>query len=74
MVLSEPETSLHPELLRPLADLVVAASRTAQVVMVSHSAPLVALIEAAAAPDDLRCLERTKEFGETKVVWKWPEH
>jgi predicted ATPase len=37
MVLNEPETSLHPELVRPLASLVRAAAAHTQVVVVTHS-------------------------------------
>jgi hypothetical protein len=32
MVLNEPETSLHPELIDPLADMIAAAARQTQVV------------------------------------------
>ncbi len=37
MVLNEPETSLHPELLPPLARLVRRASERAQILVVSHA-------------------------------------
>lgn len=37
IVLNEPEASLHPDLLEPLADLVVAASARSQVVVVTHA-------------------------------------
>ncbi|WP_254716426.1 AAA family ATPase [Actinomadura sp. WMMB 499] len=40
LVLNEPETSLHPELLRPLAELIVTAAEHTQVVAVTHSRPL----------------------------------
>ncbi|AXH96654.1 AAA family ATPase [Ornithinimicrobium avium] len=47
MALNEPETSLHPSLVAPLARLVAAASRRTQVVLVTHSEPLLeALAEA----------------------------
>ncbi|MCE1179921.1 MAG: AAA family ATPase [Micrococcales bacterium] len=48
MVLNEPETSLHPSLIEPLARLVVGAAARSQVVVVSHSEPLLGAIEAAA--------------------------
>lgn len=38
LVLNEPEASLHPDLLAPLARLVAAASRRSQVVVVTHAA------------------------------------
>ena len=41
MVLNEPETSLHPELLPPLARLVRAAAERSQVMVVTHSAALI---------------------------------
>jgi predicted ATPase len=41
LVLNEPETSLHPELLLPLARLVRAAAERSQVMVVSHSSDLV---------------------------------
>ena len=51
MVLNEPETSLHPDLLAPLARLIGQASSTTQIVVVSHSAPL---INALAEQPDIR--------------------
>lgn len=41
MVLNEPETSLHPDLLAPLARLMRAASERTQIMVVSHSEPLI---------------------------------
>jgi hypothetical protein len=41
MVLNEPETSLHPDLLPPLARLIRAAAEHTQLVVVSHSEGLV---------------------------------
>ena len=84
LVLNEPETSLHPDLLAPLADLVVTAARDTQVVAVTHARPLVAALEAAAdeSGTDLRTVELTKEYGRTTVVgqgtldeppWQWPK-
>lgn len=78
LVLNEPETSLHPALLEPLAELVAAASTRSQIVVVSHSA---ALIEALARAGAL-VHELEKSSGETIVVgreglldappWTWP--
>ncbi|MFC6486954.1 AAA family ATPase [Nitratireductor sp. GCM10026969] len=74
MVLNEPETSLHPELLAPLARLIRDASASCQIVVVTHAAPLVeALAEAG-----IRGYELTKSLGETRidsvepVPWSWP--
>lgn len=41
MALNEPETSLHPSLIAPLARLVATASRHTQIVLVTHSQPLI---------------------------------
>ncbi len=41
LVLNEPETSLHPELLPPLARLIRSAAERSQVMVVSHSSALV---------------------------------
>lgn len=78
MVLNEPETSLHPELLPALGRLIVAASERTQIVVVSHAG---ALIEALAGAPGCERLELEKEFGETRlkgatvmnrVKWSWP--
>lgn len=83
LVLNEPETSLHPELLPALAELVVAASQRTQVAAVSHSALLVDAIEKGATTTgvDAQTIELTKDLGETMVAgrerldappWEWP--
>jgi predicted ATPase len=41
MVLNEPETSLHPDLLPALARLIAQASEHTQVVVVTHAPPLI---------------------------------
>jgi predicted ATPase len=79
LVLNEPETSLHPDLLAPLANLVVTASRRTQVVVVTHARALVDGIDHASG--DATVIELTKELGQTCVVgqerfsepaWSWP--
>jgi predicted ATPase len=40
MALNEPETSLHPDLLEPLAELLAAAARTSQLWVTTHSEEL----------------------------------
>jgi predicted ATPase len=74
MILNEPETSLHPDLLPPLARLIASASKTSQIIVVSHAVRLIsALCEAGA-----RQILLTKELGETVVEgeerpsWNWP--
>lgn len=39
MVLNEPETSLHPDLIAPLAAMIRSAAAVTQVVVVTHSPP-----------------------------------
>ena len=75
MVLNEPETSLHPELLPPLARLIAQASKRSQVVVVSHAAALVSALDADA---DCRQIVLEKQLGEAVVTegtapdWTWP--
>lgn len=77
MVLNEPETSLHADLLPALARLIAAAAARTQVVVVSHSALLIAELERAGA---IHRTELIKEFGQTSVMdlayldqpsWHW---
>lgn len=76
MVLNEPETSLHPDLLPALGRLIARASIGAQMIVVSHARALIGEIEAAA---DCTRIELAKELGETIVRaeaeppgWTWP--
>ncbi len=75
MILNEPETSLHPDLLPPLARLIARAADRTQIVVVSHAAPLVEALEHAAGA---RRIVLAKELGETVVqgeerpAWNWP--
>jgi predicted ATPase len=75
MILNEPETSLHPDLLPPLARLIAQASKRSQAVVVSHAATLVAALAARA---DCRQIVLEKQLGETIVRdgtppdWTWP--
>lgn len=76
MVLNEPETSLHPDLLAPLGRLVAAASARGQVLVVTHAAGLIAALREAVPGMTEIALE--KSFGETIVrdddppSWTWP--
>jgi predicted ATPase len=75
MILNEPETSLHPELLPPLARLIAATSKRSQIVPVSHASPLVSALDAEAGS---RQIVLEKHLGETLVrdheppPWTWP--
>ncbi len=75
MILNEPETSLHPDLLPALARLISEAATRTQVVVVTH-AP--ALICALASTREVTEIVLEKELGETVVrtderpAWTWP--
>jgi len=75
MILNEPEASLHPDLLEPLARLLVKASERCQIIVVSHASKLVEALDR--HRETLR-IELRKELGETIVGqvsrpdWKWP--
>jgi predicted ATPase len=78
MVLNEPETSLHPDLVAPLADMIRSAARGTQVVVVTHSQ---AMREGLRADDASSSeIELHKQWGETCVAgqtmvsappWDW---
>jgi predicted ATPase len=78
MVLNEPETSLHPDLLPALARLILAAAAQTQIIVVSHAQ---VLIETLTAASQCTHLQLQKDFGETtiegttlfnKLKWAWP--
>jgi predicted ATPase len=78
LVLNEPETSLHPDLLPALARLIGQAAQHSQIIVVSHAPRLVAALE---QERDCNTLQLEKNFGETEVVgmgtldvppWHWP--
>jgi predicted ATPase len=79
MILNEPETSLHPDLLPALARLIERASRRTQVWVVSHASRMIAALKEAKLCNSITL---TKELGETNIEgqgmldqppWKWPE-
>jgi predicted ATPase len=79
MVLNEPETSLHPDLLPALARLIAQASALTQVWVVSHAA---VLIDALESTEDCRSIRLEKAHGATRIVgqrlidepaWHWPD-
>jgi len=78
MVLNEPETSLHPDLLPALARLIGQASRRTQVWVVSHATRLVAALE---QEPECRAIRLEKQLSQTEVMgqnlldapaWHWP--
>ena len=78
LVVNEPETSLHPELIGPLADLIVTASARTQIIVVTHARPLVTALRNGSA----RVLDLIKENGRTLLdgqgildepPWYWPD-
>ncbi|WP_099024194.1 AAA family ATPase [Mycolicibacterium palauense] len=81
MVLNEPETSLHPALIGPLAASIRTAAATAQIVVVTHSGALVEAIEdGASGPGGVVRVELVREDGETRIAdqdmlsapsWHW---
>jgi predicted ATPase len=78
LVLNEPESSLHPDLLAPLARLIAAVADRTLVWVVAHAETLITAL--AQSPDcTLRRLER--ELGATvlpgqtvleRAAWRWP--
>jgi predicted ATPase len=85
MVLNEPETSLHPDLLRPLASLIAAAAGLTQVVVVTHSRAMLEFLATTPVADadaDTAAVELPlyKDLGETRIEglglltappWNW---
>lgn len=73
MVLNEPETSLHPYLVGPLASLIRAAADTTQVVVVTHSKALLEHLDTVAVEDVAEAeasaveIPLYKDLGETRV-------
>ncbi|MED5608821.1 MULTISPECIES: AAA family ATPase [Pseudomonas] len=79
MVLNEPETSLHPDLLPALGRLIVRASEHTQVWVVSHAARLIATLE---EHPQCNAIHLEKELGQTRIrgqgmfdepAWHWPD-
>jgi predicted ATPase len=78
MVLNEPETSLHPDLLPALGRLICSSAKRSQLVVVTHSQKLISSL---AETSDCNCIRLEKSFGETKAIlpegvtvpkWDWP--
>ncbi len=78
LVLNEPETSLHPDLLPALGRLIANAAERSQVLVVTHAANLIRTLQ---KRRDCNAITLEKEFGESKIVgedelnmpvWNWP--
>jgi predicted ATPase len=77
LVLNEPETSLHPDLLPALGRLIVRTAERTQVLGVSHAPSLVDALQQA---PECHSIMLEKHFGETRVagddferpLWQWP--
>lgn len=76
LVLNEPETSLHPDLLPALGRLIGRAAQNSQIFVVSHARRLIAALE----EQQCHSLTLEKELGETRLashdaldrpVWHW---
>lgn len=79
MVLNEPETSLHPDLLPALARLIIRASQQCQVWVVSHARRLISALQ---EDPECNCIVLEKTLGQTGIVgqrvldepaWQWPD-
>ncbi|AWY42196.1 ATP-binding protein [Pseudomonas putida] len=79
MVLNEPETSLHPDLLPALARLIIRASEQCQVWVVSHARRLISALQ---EDPECNCIVLEKNLGQTGIVgqrmldepaWYWPD-
>ncbi|WP_431877384.1 AAA family ATPase [Amycolatopsis sacchari] len=76
LVLNEPETSLHPDVVPALAALITTAAARTQLVVVTHARPLVRAL------GDVEVVELEKQFGATVAAgqgvldrpsWHWPK-
>ncbi|WP_207260357.1 AAA family ATPase [Pseudomonas sp. GW101-3H06] len=79
MVLNEPETSLHPDLLPALARLIIRTSEQCQVWVVSHARRLISALQ---EDPECNCIVLEKNLGQTGMVgqrmldepaWYWPD-
>jgi predicted ATPase len=78
LVLNEPETSLHPDLLPALGRLIANAAERSQAFVVTHAPKLIAALE---EQKECNSITLKKEFGEIRIVgeddldipaWHWP--
>ncbi len=64
-VLNEPETSIHPNLYKPIADLILDASKFSQIFMTTHAHELADYIKRKGT--NAQVIELVKEEGATRV-------
>lgn len=78
LVLNEPENSLHPDLLAPLASLIATAAARTQIWVVAHAEALIAALQDG---DGCRLLRLERQLGATvlpgqtvleRAAWRWP--
>lgn len=77
LVLNEPETSLHPDLLPALGRLIAQAAERSQVLVVSHAPTLIDALQQLPA---CHSITLEKKFGQTTLAgedqhgasWQWP--
>ena len=78
MVLNEPETSLHPDLLPALGRLIIHTANDTQVWVISHANRLITVLNAA---PECHAIELEKQLGQTQIMgqgmldepsWHWP--
>ena len=78
LVLNEPESSLHPDLLPALARLIQSVSDTSQVWVITHANRLMNTLT---KNEDACTLHLVKQFGQTAIhglgkldvpTWRWP--
>jgi predicted ATPase len=78
LILNEPETSLHPELICPLANMIRIAAEHSQIIVVSHNERLVSELESDPLCVSIRlekqCGETVTQGGDLldQYGWKWP--
>lgn len=76
MILNEPETSLHPDLLAPLARMIAGAARHSQIIVITHATTLAAAL---AKEAEVERFNLEKSLGETQIrdyaepLWHWPQ-
>ena len=79
MVLNEPETSLHPDLLPALSRLIHRVSRSTQIWVITHTNRLVSALNGYPGTQGI---ELVKNLGRTQIVgqqildeppWRWPD-
>lgn len=72
LALNEPEMSLHPELMQPLAELITLASRYSQIWVTTHSQDLAMMIGKAAGKEPIN-LVRTETGTQIEGINSWEQ-